>query len=650
MQHIFRTTAFLIGAVMGSILPALAQQSPPIQQPAPPAATEQKPFSFTNDVDVEFHPDGRVSVVNHYRGKVLSTAGVQTLGTFRDNYNAHYSTWEMIEAFTVKPDGRRVPVDPAKIIVQAAPASPDALHFFVDVKAVTVIFPELEVGDMVEGKFRSAQKQAFLPGGASWGWSFPRSVRRSGATITVRAAQQTGLKIWQNGLDHVEEVKGGQVVHTFRYTERPFVAHQADSVSAVDFEPTVIASTFPDWSTVARAFWDRGAGKSDPTPAVTAKAREITLGITDPRKKAEAVFNWVSEKVRYVNIVLGAGGWVPRDADSILSNLFGDCKDHVTLMRAMLRALDIRADYALVNEASTYKPYPIPVGWFDHIILHLPDQNSYVDPTNRFGQFGETDFRLQGKPVLRFNGESASFSVIPRIPAARNHWAIEVDLVVAPDGKVSGRNRTIATGAALPSLRSRVTGLVSAGLEASATRYLTSTNWRGKGTYTVDANQGRKETFIFGSTFELGVDFRSQRNGGTRYPLGPLAINRPTIRLGNLLRDNAYAPFTCLPFRWQETINVRLPEGGRLVQIPEPSSASTGKVSYTSRYEQKGDVLTVTRDLIWDAEEIICTSRSLNAYRTVLQAMGRDVNRARLVIAGLGTPAPASGQNNDDLE
>lgn len=51
------------------------------------------------------------------------------------------------------------------------------------------------------------------------------------------------------------------------------------------------------------------------------------LGADDRGK----VHHWVATNIRYISLSLVDGGWVPRTADSVLHNLYGDCKDHVVL-------------------------------------------------------------------------------------------------------------------------------------------------------------------------------------------------------------------------------------------------------------------------------------------------------------------------------
>ena len=79
------------------------------------------------------------------------------------------------------------------------------------------------------------------------------------------------------------------------------------------------------------------------TPAISALAKELTSGVTDDRAKVRKLYNWVSRNIRYVAVYVAEGGFVPHSAQSILDNRYGDCKDHVTLLEALLAAVGIES-------------------------------------------------------------------------------------------------------------------------------------------------------------------------------------------------------------------------------------------------------------------------------------------------------------------
>jgi len=105
----------------------------------------------------------------------------------------------------------------------------------------------------------------------------------------------------------------------------------------------------------------------------------------DPAARAFAALRLVQERVRYVGVEIGAGGYYARDPALVVSQGFGDCKDKAVLLRTLLRALEIEAEVALTD---------LDQGWglverlpsvhaFDHMIAgaRLNGEWVWMDPT-----------------------------------------------------------------------------------------------------------------------------------------------------------------------------------------------------------------------------------------------------------------------------
>src|SRR5258708_36941278 len=72
--------------------------------------------------------------------------------------------------------------------------------------------------------------------------------------------------------------------------------------------------------------------------------------------------------VRYVAIEIGIGGYQPHYAGDILANRYGDCKDKVTLMRALLHEAGVASDYVLgTTQRRPVRPGFSSVGGFNHV-------------------------------------------------------------------------------------------------------------------------------------------------------------------------------------------------------------------------------------------------------------------------------------------
>ena len=90
-----------------------------------------------------------------------------------------------------------------------------------------------------------------------------------------------------------------------------------------------------------------------------------------PKRRAELALQLVENRVRYVALLMGTGGYVPASAENTWSRRFGDCKAKSALLVALLRELGINAEPVLVTtKGGDALPERLPmVSYFNHVIV-----------------------------------------------------------------------------------------------------------------------------------------------------------------------------------------------------------------------------------------------------------------------------------------
>jgi transglutaminase-like putative cysteine protease len=81
------------------------------------------------------------------------------------------------------------------------------------------------------------------------------------------------------------------------------------------------------------------------TPQIRSIAEAITKGKTTDDEKLRAIYEYASERIRYIGIDLGAGRYTPHAAEEVLANRYGDCKDKHTLFGAIRSAKSALASH-----------------------------------------------------------------------------------------------------------------------------------------------------------------------------------------------------------------------------------------------------------------------------------------------------------------
>ena len=399
-------------------------------------------------------------------------------------------TAEILEAFTRKADGKILEVDRTQIFPQAPPGS-SQLPMFNDRKQKVIVFPDLSAEDTLVYTIKQTHKAPFA-GQFFFGGVFLRGVAFEDVRVNVTLPQAMTAHVEVQGVEHQVEESGESITHKFLYRNpRPPVAEPA-ALSPWDTEPHYIISTFPDYAAVAAAYRRMAAGKAAVTPRIQALADEITTGTSDRREQAQRIYDWVSKHIRYVAVVLGNGGYEPHEAIKILEKGYGDCKDHVVLLEALLKAKGIASLPVLIDSGNRYRaPETATPAVFNHVISFLPEFDLYADSTAGVAPFGILPVTEYGKRVALATEPGGSLTMLPLVVAEDDEEKLQTTAQLMADGTVSGQSTTGASGPFGIKLRGLAASVEVGGPERWAQSYFKSLGWRGKASFQFDPPRDR---------------------------------------------------------------------------------------------------------------------------------------------------------------
>ena len=189
---------------------------------------------------------------------------------------------------------------------------------------------------------------------------------------------------------------------------------------AVTYDGRTGPSAFDTWESVSGWLATLADPQAASTPALTAKARELTATATTDLARIAAIGRYV-QRVQYISVQTGlgrGGGYKPHAAADVLAKNYGDCKDKANLMRALLASLGIKAYLVAIYSGD---PDYVRAEWpspqqFNHAIsaIVLPDDLSlpavgvhpalgrvlFFDPTDEQTPVGELPLHLQSSQGL----------------------------------------------------------------------------------------------------------------------------------------------------------------------------------------------------------------------------------------------------------
>ena len=505
-------------------------------------------------------------------------------------------TLEVVEAWVDQPDGTRIVVPPGSIFTRPSAASQSAPGFTGSL-TTTVLFPQLREGSRTHVVWKRTQKVPPL-----LGMNVTNQALLEWATVEDTTEIEIPADVpfhWRARGGFVVEEAVADGVRRIRASIRDIPAGEAErnSVSASDFQPLFLATSLPNLEALGALYHRQSLDRLVVTPEISALAARI-VGDKTGRDAARAIYEWVIGNIRYVAVYLDPDdGWVPHAASEVLSNGYGDCKDHVALMQALLAARGIAAQAGIIDWGNQTTDLPLWMpGQFNHAIIYLPEFDHYANPTDHYAGFDALDRRLSGKTVVLATPEGR----VARTPESRpeqNRYHLASRFSIDADGTIDGSATLTLSPNAEIGLRSALANASS--LRDLAERILAGTAEGGVGT--IEASNPRD----LSRPLALGAQWQSRRGvtfqGDTAYLRIPAGIDiEPAGRVRSKLAPTGQRRTPMVAdvgeHVWESTIT--LPAGVRAVRLPEDVSVQTGAGSYTATYRRDGAVLVVRRHLV----------------------------------------------------
>ena len=595
------------------------------------AAGFQADTTVLNDDSVyDVNADGTYTLDETVSVRIETEQGIEQRSQVPLYFNPSLENLDVLDAYTTTPDGKQIHLGENDILLQESPESARAPTFS-DEKVKTLVFPGVEVGATLTRHTRLTQKTPLFPGQFSSRDNFLDDKAFKSASITVQAP--AALKLYVDAVD----MQGG-IVHSdisgqqkWRWTIRDTSAHapENDAPPSSDYSPRVVISTFPSFNAVGSAYLERAAPQAAVTPPIQALADQITAGLTDQRMQADALYRWVSSNIRYVAIFIGFGSIVPHSAQAILDARYGDCKDHVTLLQALLAAKGIASSPVLVDTGWGYwlPSAAAPLAVFDHVITYLPEFKLYVDSTAGMATFGTLPLNERGKPALIADdgtGHAALVS-LPLSNPETDNVSILTRITLDSNGNVKGNSEVKDSGFFDWFSRSIFKSLPSETNSTFATRVLTITGQIGTGSFRHSAVSDLTQPFEYSTQFNLPQYAQLSGPGGIRIPRGTAGLSDLAGIFNVFELTTRRDPLVFPGRRITENIELDLPDGLNVKLLPPPVTITSPFGTYTSTYSQQGQVITATRCLEITMQSPVVEPADYPKLRSMILAVKRDL-------------------------
>ena len=175
--------------------------------------------------------------------------------------------------------------------------------------------------------------------------------------------------------------------------------HQDETGSA---RPDVVLSTFSSWEEFSRRVAQSLTPPAAPAPEITAKVMALTSGATPLESKLEALYDFVAQRIRTVDLPIGATGFHGRSLSEILASGYATPEDKYVLFAALASTLNIGTYAALISrEESAAESLPVPSVFKHLVVAAFTARHKYwLEPDLEVAPFGMVSSDLRGAPAL----------------------------------------------------------------------------------------------------------------------------------------------------------------------------------------------------------------------------------------------------------
>jgi TPR repeat protein/transglutaminase-like putative cysteine protease len=594
-RHILRPLLWLL--IASAFVPARAAD---ISRGAEPAWVDPGWRRTLVRYAITFDAQGMSTTVLDFEVLALDQKGAEAISQRVFSYNSYFDELTAGDLATVKADSRVIAAD-ARAVRDEPDSADISSPYFDERRKRIVAFSDVAPGDKVRGRIVYKARRPEFPGEFAGYWHQPLDQPPEVIELTFDGPASKPLQTVARNVEHREERRGDRIVHHVRLRQDSPLPRQT-AVGSFDSARRFEFSTFADYAAFAAMLDSRNAPMAVPDEALRKLATEIVGDAATTARKVELLHNWVARNIRYVGIGIEDGGFTSQPAAAVLASRYGDCKAHATLLKALLLAQGIEANFVVVNTAPNYTLTQLATPNFDHAIVYVPELDQYLDPTASTVAFGALPWSLSGKPAL--NVDKGRLTWIPVTPPERFIVASSTDYVLAPDGTREARSILSGFGLGAALRRHHAQKLERTDRQRSAANMLESAGLRGSGDYEFSDPRALSDEYRITATFALeALDLTQER----RLRVPAWTDPRPSIRALSAggIQDQ---PFLCRSLEYRETASLSVPEGINFSEKVAPVAYRASFRGATAYGDANGDI-EVTGETVLDGRTLRSTAR-----------------------------------------
>ncbi|HMC29808.1 MAG TPA: DUF3857 domain-containing protein [Candidatus Angelobacter sp.] len=594
------------------------------------ALSKQPPKTYADDVNAVVLLDDIVTtvkengdLVRHGRRalRILRPEGRTRAAFYAREYNAD-SKVNYLHGWSITSKGQEYETKSGDILEHNL----STYEVYSDAKEKAVVVPGADVGTVVGFEYEEQERPYVFHD--TWEFQESQPVERSRYELHLASGWRFKSE-WMNHKEEKPVEESGalqwQISDIPRIEDeprRPPTRGLAGGVVFTFFNDKNPSKSYRNWSDLGTWYTQLSSSVRDASPALAQKVQELAPANLPLMQRIKVLAGFAQHDVRYVAIEIGVGGYRPHPAADIFIRRYGDCKDKATVLSSMLAQIGVKSYYIIVNATRgvVTKDSPATPGGFNHMILAIAlPEASYskplpalyehpklghlliFDPTNEYVPFGQIPPYEQDNYGLLVGEQGGELIHMPLSPPEANGVFRNAKLKLLPDGTLQGE------------IEERYTGFNA--MLGRAFLQHESENDRKKIIERLVANslgnfQLDKYELVNASDIDQDLIIRFNFSAAHYAKnAGSMLLVRPRV-LGELAgpwdpnKPRHYAYEFRAPFLDRDSVEISLPEGFQVDELPDPAKVTFPFAEYVSKTESSGGVLKYTREYKQTATQV----------------------------------------------
>lgn len=388
--------------------------------------------------------DGSATTDEHILIKIMRDRGKEKFGDLKREYNVKTDSMVILTAQSRKRIGKPIPVEP-NAINDITPPELENASIYADFHQKVVSFPEVAPNICLELKYRtyhqknSAKKEYFW-GINSFQWDEPILIKEY--VVIVPKGVNFKYTMTRRTLEPTITEKADKTIYVWRVDNVDQII--AEPYMPPEIAPTLIYTSCPNWEELSNWLDNQFRAKIETTPGIKTRAEELAAGLNSDEDRIKAIFLWLVTKIRDVDLPLGITGYAPHSAATVLENMYGDWRDKATLLVALLKAVGIESNIALVKRHGSPVTVEMPTPkQFNAIYVYVnlsSEKTLWLNPFAEDCRYGYLEAG-DGNQALIVKEGKGILTEIPHFSADVNRTIGEGSFTLAADGSVTATEK-----------------------------------------------------------------------------------------------------------------------------------------------------------------------------------------------------------------